>query len=141
MDQLYTLTPNEVKSLKVVITEKVLTELDIVPESLDHYINLWWLTKSSGGLRLTDLGDKMFRKAEIQFFDYTAPTPAALKTNNWLSFLITCNKKLKCPYYLGYNKEKNGDKLYIRLYDDRIAILLSLYGDIISYLASINIKR
>lgn len=139
MDQLYTLTPNEVKSIKVVITEKVLTELEVVPESLKKYINLWWFTKSSGGLRLTDLGDQMFRKAEIQFFDYPIKTQKTL--NNWLSFLITCNKKLKCPYYIGFNDQENIDKLYIRLYDDRIAILLSLYGDINSYLASINIKR
>jgi hypothetical protein len=139
MDQLYTLTPNEVKSLKVIITEKVLTELDIVPESLSKYINLWWLTKSSGGLRLTDLGDQMFRKAEIQFFDY--PIKKNSIVTNWLSFLITCNKKLKCPYYIGYNKEKDVDKLYIRLYDDRIAVLLSLYGDINSYLESIRIRK
>jgi hypothetical protein len=139
MDQLYTLTPNEVKSLKVIITEKVLTELSIVPEPLSKYINLWWLTKSSGGLRLTDLGDQMFRKADIQFFDY--PIKKDTKKYNWLSFLVTCGKKLKCPYYIGYNKEKDVDKLYIRLYDDRIAILLSLYGDINSYLESIRVRK
>ena len=140
MGQLYTRIPSEKKTVKIIITEKVLIELKEPLEPLQQYINEWWYTKSSEGLRLTALGDEMFRKAEIQFFDL--PLPKTLKLNNWHSFLINCSRKLKCPYYIGLNKKEVIDaKLFIRLYDDKIAVLITLYGDIISYLESIRIRK
>jgi hypothetical protein len=131
---------SEKKSTKIIITEKILCELSIPSEPLNRVISDWWYTKSTEGLRLTITGDEMFRKAEIQFFDL--PLPKSLNMNNWHSFLINCSRKLKCPYYIGLNKNEDiNAKLFIRLYDDKIAVLASLYGDIISYLESVKVRK
>ena len=50
------------------------------------------------------------------------------------------DKKIKCPYYIGVNKNDVGNKPYIRLYDDRISMMLNLYGDLKSYLQSVRTK-
>ena len=140
MDLLSIQTQTEKKSLKVIITEKILSELNSTSEPLNKTINDWWYTKSSDGLRLTIIGDEMFRKAEIQFFDL--PIPKTIMLSNWHPFLINCSRKLKCPYYIGLNKNTNVDaKLFIRLYDERTAILVSLYGNISSYLESIRGRK
>ncbi len=132
--------PSEKKSTKIIITEKILYELSIPSEPLQRVINDWWYTKSTEGLRLTMVGDEMFRKAEIQFFDL--PLPKSLNMNNWHSFLINCSRKLKCPYYIGLNKNEDiNARLFIRLYDDKIAVLVSLYGDITSYLESVRVRK
>jgi hypothetical protein len=131
---------SEKKSTKIIITEKILYELSIPSEPLQRVINDWWYTKSTEGLRLTMIGDEMFRKAEIQFFDL--PLPKSLNMNNWHSFLINCSRKLKCPYYIGLNKNEDiNARLFIRLYDDKIAVLVSLYGDITSYLESVRVRK
>jgi hypothetical protein len=131
---------SEKKSTKIIITEKILYELSIPSEPLQRVINDWWYTKSTEGLRLTMIGDEMFRKAEIQFFDL--PLPKSLNMNNWHSFLINCSRKLKCPYYIGLNKNEDiNARLFIRLYDDKIAVLVSLYGDITNYLESVRVRK
>ena len=55
MGQLYTRIPSEKKTVKTIITEKVLIELKEPLEPLQQYINEWWYTKSSEGLRLNKL--------------------------------------------------------------------------------------
>ena len=126
------------KPLKVTITEAVRKQLpsDTIP--LEKIISEWWFTKSGESLRLSPMGDMMFRQAEIEFFDL----PLKVKHESWNSFVTNCGKKLKCPYYIGVNK--NNTKLaepYIRLYDSKIAVLIALYGDIQSYLESIKVRK
>ena len=126
------------KPLKVSITEAVRKQLpsDTIP--LEKIISEWWFTKSGESLRLSPMGDMMFRQAEIEFFDL----PLKVKHESWNLFVTNCGKKLKCPYYIGVNK--NNTKLaepYIRLYDSKIAVLISLYGDIQSYLESIKVRK
>lgn len=140
MELPYTQVLTKNKSVKIVITEQVLKELNLLSEPLQDCINHWWYTKSSEGLRLTSYGDDIFKKAEIQFFDL--PLPKTLQLNNWHSFLINCSRKLKCPYFIGLNKKENIDsKLFIRLYDEKIAVMISLYGDIFSYLESVKVRK
>lgn len=127
------------RTRKVIITERVLKELNLTSEPFQQILNEWWYTKSSEGLRLTLIGDEMFRKAEIEFYD--SELPKTLVLTNWHSFLIKCSRKLKCPYYIGVNKLENKDKkLFIRLYDDKIAVLVALYGDMLNYLDSIKVR-
>lgn len=128
------------KSLKNTITEAVLAELPglSTEDGIDEYIKLWWFTRSGEGLRLTPAGDQALRTAEIEYFD----VPLAIKHVSWYAFLSDCNKKLKCPYYIGLNKiEGQKNQSYIRLYDSKIAMMLTLYGDIVSYLDSIKVRR
>ena len=126
--------------MKRVITTAVLAqfpehlamELDI---PLDQIISKWWMTNRQAGLRLTDSGDLAFRTASIEFF--MCPL-GKTEPGRYYPFLIEVNKKIKCPYYLGVSKqpgEKN--EPFIRLYDSKIAVMMSLYGDLHSYLESI----
>lgn len=92
---------------------------------------------SGQGLRLTDIGDKKFREAGIEFYE----CPISVTKVSWVGFLVDCNKKLGCPYFLGIHKKENEKAVpYIRLYDSKIAMMLTLYGDIYSYLESIKVR-
>lgn len=130
------------KSLKEIITEAVLAELPDQGKPLDKIIQEWWMTGTSGdGLRLTAIGDLQFKLAEIEYYQ----CPIQNKTvnrNNYYSFIAELSKKIKCPYFLGVNKlEGQKAEPYIRLYDSKIAMMMTLYGDIHSYLESIKVRK
>jgi len=128
------------KTTKELITEAVLAELPSLStaQGIDEYIKSWWFTRSGDGLRLLPAGDQALRTAEIEYFD----VPLSIKHVSWYAFLSDCNKKLKCPYFIGLNKvEGQKNQPFIRLYDSKIAMMLTLYGDIQSYLDSVKVKR
>lgn len=126
------------KSVKQTITEAVLAQLVPTNEPIEKIINEWWFTKSSDGLRLSPLGDLCFRQAEIEYFDL----PITVTQSNWHKFIMDCSKKIKCPYYIGVNKDElKKSKAYIRLYDSKIAMLMQIYGDIHSYLESVKSRN
>lgn len=92
---------------------------------------------SSDGLRLTQLGDDKFQEAGIEYY----VCPITVTHYTWYKFVTDCSRKLKCPYFLGVNKKENQKaEPYIRLYDSKIAMMMTLYGDIHSYLESIKTK-
>lgn len=125
------------RSLKLAITEAVLKQLPYENVSLDKAVRTWWFTMSQDGLRLTPLGDKKFQEAEIEFY----VCPITVTHYTWYKFASDCSKKLKCPYFLGVNKKDNNQSSpYIRLYDSKIAMMMTLYGDIHSYLESIKTR-
>jgi hypothetical protein len=127
------------KSTKQQITEAVLAE---IPKSHRIYHELpvedvifkWWQTGRQEGLRLTDEGVTAFQLADIEFYDYEFKQEG----QSYHSFVIELNKKIKCPYYLGVNKNDKNKKFYIRLYDSKIAMLMNLYGTLQEYLSSIK---
>lgn len=128
------------KTLKQTITEAVLAELPEIQEPIDKILFHWWYSANSGdSLRLTDMGDMNFRLAEIEY--YQCP----LKTNKkqgYYAFITDLSNKINCPYYLGVNKvEGQKSEPYIRLYDSKIAMMMTLYGDIHSYLDSIKVRK
>lgn len=128
------------KSLKILITEAILDQIpDRNPnKTIDNYIQLWWFTKNGEGLRLTPSGDAAFRSAEIEFYDITLK----ITHTSWYTFLTECNKKIKCPYYIGLNKkELDKSEPFIRFYDSKIAMMVNLYGDIKSYLESVKVRK
>lgn len=128
------------KTLKQTITEAVLAELPQIDKPVDKVMFEWWMTASSGdSLRLNDIGDLHFRLAEIEYYQ-CAIKP--IKKESYYSFITDLSKKIKCPYYMGVNKVA-GQKSepYIRLYDSKIAMMMTLYGDIHSYLDSIKVKK
>jgi len=127
------------QSIKTKITTAVLSQLPSDSIPLEKVINEWWWTKSTGdNLRLTPKGDMMFRTAEIEYFDL----PLTVKHAEWNSFVVECGRKLKCPFFIGVNKNtQKKPESYIRLYDSKIAVLMALYGDIHSYLESIKVRK
>lgn len=131
------------KSYKEKITEAVLQEIPEPHSSLyrelpiSRIIFLWWYTGRQNGLRLTDDGVTAFELAHIEFYDINFQ----VKNISYATFLLELNKKIKCPYYIGVNKNDKAKVFYIRLYDSKIALMLNLYGDLQEYLGSIKIKE
>jgi hypothetical protein len=124
--------------LKYQITEAVLKQLPYENTPLDKVIRSWWFTMTQDGLRLTTLGDRNFQEAKIEYYR----CPCAVKHMSWYQFINDCSKKLKCPYFLGVDKKENEKpEPFIRLYDSKIAMLMTLYGDIQSYLDSIKVRQ
>jgi hypothetical protein len=125
------------------VTQLVLSE---IPDSadnpwkdlaLDTLLFRWWLTGRTGfGLRLSDEGAKAFELANITYYDF----PLGLskdKTKSPEAFVQELSKKIKCPYYIAVNKvEKKVPS--IRIYDNKIAMMLTLYGTLREYLDSFN---
>jgi len=125
------------KSLKHIITETVLNQVDH-QITFDEAMQKWWMTmRQDSGLRLTDMGDLSFRFADIAFYDYDFDIRL---DDGWHNFILNMNKKIKCPYYVGLNKSKDVKQPYIRLYDSKIAVMVSLYGNINDYLKSVKVK-
>ena len=131
------------KSLKQIITEAVAKELpDELREeresTVDSLLFKWWQTGRGEGLRLTDYGDLAFRMAEIEFYQYEL---TAKPINSYHQWVMELNKKIKCPYFMGVNKDGKKSKPYIRFYDSKIAMMVSLYGNVNEYLDSIKVTR
>jgi len=126
---------------KLKITQLVLQQ---IPKDLNYdlsgrstpfdLITKWWFTGRSGGLRLTERGDQAFKLAQIEFYDYSVGEVSA----TFHSFALQLSKKIACPYYLDVNTKKGS--LLIRLYDSRVAMMVSLYGNLKDYLESVKIK-
>jgi hypothetical protein len=130
------------KTLKQIITEAVLAELPenhSIDSTADSLMTRIWASGRQDGLRLTEYGDFIFRMAEIEYYQ------CDFKLRNGISdhaYLLEINKKIKCPYYLGVNKVEGKKKQpYMRLYDSKIAMMIELYGDILTYLDSIKVKK
>jgi hypothetical protein len=126
------------KSLKHIITEAVLSQTDH-QITFDEAMQKWWMTmRQTSGLRLTEMGDLAFRFAQIEYYNYDFNIKL---DNGWHAFILDLNKKIKCPYYIGVNKLKDSKQPYIRLYDSKIAVMVSLYGNINDYLKSIKVRE
>lgn len=109
--------------------------------SIDRLVFDWFVTGRSGnGLRLTDVGMTAFSKANIAHYDFEFTPPGNTRgTFPWSKFTLVLDKKVKCPYYVGMKIVDNGKKQpYIRLYDNKIAMMFALYGDLESYINSVK---
>ena len=106
--------------------------------TVDSLLFKWWQTGRGEGLRLTDYGDLAFRMAEIEFYQYELTSKPINSYHQWVMEL---NKKIKCPYFMGVNKDGKKSKPYIRFYDSKIAMMVSLYGNVNEYLDSIKVTR
>lgn len=130
------------KSIKHKITEAILAE---IPRShriyhelpIEDVIFKWWSTGRQDGLRLTDEGLTAFQLADIEFYDHEFVQDG----QSYHSFILELNRKIKCPYYIGVNKNNKSKSFYIRLYDSKIAMILGLYGNLKEYLNSIKVKH
>ena len=109
--------------------------------SADKLVFDWFLTGRSGnGLRLTESGKAAFEYANITHYDFNfTPDKAIINGSSWGRFTLILDRKVKCPYYIGTKLIDNRKKeTYIRLYDHRIAIMMTLYGDLQSYIESVK---
>lgn len=133
---------------KIEIIQLILEETKDDPDFLwkekpaDKLVFEWFVTGRAGsGLRLTDAGSKAFSLANIAHydFDFTPPGAKSRDINAWHKYALVLDKKVKCPYYVGIKQvDKTKKQAYIRIYDHKIAMLLSLYGDLQSYIESVK---
>lgn len=133
------------------ITQAVLNEL---PKGtwhnlrLDKVIFTWWQTGRGGqGLRLSNIGAKVFAEAKIASCDFEIliKSKTVKKQNSTLivknvasnpAFITEINKKIQCPYYIGVHKDIYGKNAvhYLRVYDHKTAMMITLYGSLNEYL-------
>ena len=133
---------SERKPLKQIITEAVLAELPnshSVDSSADSLMMRIWVSGRQDGLRLTEYGDFLFRMAEIEYYQCDFKLREGTSEH---AYVMEINKKIKCPFYLGVNKIEGKKKQpYMRLYDSKIAMMIELYGNIVSYLDSVKVRK
>jgi len=136
---------------KLKITNSVLEEIGTDDpnnpwknRSADSLMIEWWRSGRSGsGLRLTEVGEHAFEYAKIEKYDFIIERFSALNNTiiifgtEWTIFLRKMNDKIKSPFYIGIipsSIDNPKRTVYVRLYDNKLAVLVSLYGDIYSYL-------
>lgn len=113
------------------ILEQLPEDKRILPENA---MKVWWLNiRNDGGLRLSDVGLKAFREADIEHFTFAFDPDRVIDGDtSFTTFMLDLNNKLPCPYYIGVeSKNKNP---YIKVFDSKVAMLINLYGDIHEYL-------
>jgi hypothetical protein len=125
------------------ITQTVLSE---IPESvwnelpLDEVIFRWWMTGRAGyGLRLSDEGAGAFNQANIAFYEFPLGFYKHSSNQTPEAFVQSLSKKIQGPYWIGLNKDKKTEGPQIRVYDHRIAVMMTLYGNLQEYLESIQV--
>ena len=132
------------KAILEQIPDHAFTEEYMIP--FDKLIFKWWQGgRSSTSLRLTDSGFEAFSKANIAYYEFPILSDKlnlADILNNTNRFTLTLNKKIRCPFYI-LKVPKDSKKFIptIRIYDDKIAMLMTLYGTLQEYLDSIENAR
>ena len=125
--------------IKLRITESVITELGDSQLTLEQAMREWWLNiRQSGGFRLTPQGDVAFTRADIEHFTFEVFKKEARTLSdkvNVLQFMLDIDKYLDVPYYF-YRGE--GKRPHLRVYDEGIAIMASLYGTVEEYIESVK---
>lgn len=101
----------------------------------------WYNLRKDGGWRLSDIGYTMFEQAKITSTsvklwddDHKYRTAVDSKT------LLKLSKFIQSPYYIQFGKFKKykTTDIYLKLYDERIATMMILYGSVQAYLESIE---
>jgi hypothetical protein len=93
----------------------------------------WWTRRSTEGLRLNEEGMTVFSLLDLEYFDFDFPLSA--EAHPYIG--VTLGKKISCPYFIGF-KNRLYKSAYIRIYDSKIAMLITLYGGVKDYLESIK---
>lgn len=128
--------------VKKKITKAILEQIPDSQIDLNMAMKTFWLDiRNEGGLRLSDTGEKAFKVADIENFEF----PFRLKRitdkdaiYSYQNLMLDLSLKLPCPYFIGRHKP---NEPFIKIYDSKIAMMINLYGDIYEYLRNSQIKR
>ena len=116
------------------ITEKVLSLIkpDYTVFDLDTAMVTWWKNiRSTGGYGLTCAGSQAFEKADIEFQEFDDGASSYMG-NMTLSLLL--DAKMVTPYYF-YSHDK---RRKIKIYDGRIAMIITLYETVSDYIKTLD---
>ena len=132
-------------------TKREITEaiLNAIPRGqyhtmpIDNVMFEWWLTGRGGqGLRLNLAGLDAFEMANLEYYDFPLGLENKTLHRKRLiapeTFVQEIIKKIRCPYYLGVHQKK-GDKgkPFIRIYDHKTAMMMTLHGTLRDYLDAV----
>lgn len=118
------------KQITKILTQ-ALAEKKILLDGQNVMVKIWMSGRQDRGMRLTDEGMVLFGKAELQHYDYPL---GDLKDYPLLKFRLDVSKHIDCPYYFWQKQGPKSREAYIRVYDHKVATVLSLYGDLASFL-------
>ena len=116
------------------VTERILSIIkpDYTSEELKTASVTWWQNiRSSGGFGLTYAGSRAFEQAEIDYQEFNNG-PSSFMGNMGLSTAL--DRKMPCPYY--FYSDKGNQK--IKIYDGRIAMIVSLTESVSAYLKTLE---
>ncbi len=115
-----------------------------IPIKLDIALGKWWTSGRAGeSLRLSMEGANAFFDAGIEYNEYQLFTTQPKDNHSVERFIFNIAKKLRCPYFLDYKNSHRGVdsmKVKIRIYDERIAMMIVLYGTFQDYMKVEYIK-
>lgn len=131
---------------KLEITQAIFNELPQYSKyrsiTIEKLVFHWWMGGRSGpGLRLTHDGYQAFTEANIAHYKFplfSNKTDLSTVANNPNTFTLSLSKKIKCPFYVSMPKLKTDAGPEIILYDDKIAMWMTLYGNLQEYLDATN---
>lgn len=105
-----------------------LAALDI---DFDQAVATWWYDgRGSGGLRLTDQGNKIFLQClDLDAWHYEIDAAVLIPRN-----LLVMDRYLTCPYHLSRSRRT----YTLTLFGSREAVMANLYGDITRFLQSLT---
>lgn len=113
---------------------------------IDKVIFRWFVGGRSGSSwQLKQEGENCFQLAQIQHYDFNLFSGDKIKKikTQPAKLLKNLQKKISSPYTICLpikDSEKLTKKIpVVRVYDDKLAMLISLYGDVEQYLGS-NVK-
>ena len=116
------------------ITKKILSLVnpDYTEDDLHQAMVTWWQNiRTTGGFGLTYAGSQAFEKAEIEFQEFDNGMSSHMG-NTGLS--IGLDRKMTTPYYF-YSTDR---RQKIKIYDPRIAMLVTLHESVGSYLHTLE---
>jgi len=129
-------------SVKHRITKAILEQLPECKLSSESAMKTFWLDiRNEGGLRLSDSGDKAFQEADIESFEFPFRLKKITDTEpiySYQNLMLDLSLKIPCPYFIGRHKPTEP---YIKIYDSKVAMMVSLYGDIYEYLRNSQLRR
>jgi hypothetical protein len=129
-------------SIKRRITKAILAQIPNNDIDLEKAMRTFWLDiRSEGGLRLSDVGDQAFKTADIESFNFPFRLQRITDKEpiySYQNLMLDLSLKINCPYFIGRHKPAEP---YLKIYDSKVAMMVSLYGDIYEYLRNTQIRR
>lgn len=129
-------------SIKRRITKAILEQTSGSNIDLEAAMKTFWLDiRNEGGLRLTDVGDSYFKRADIESFEFPFRLQRITDKEpiySYQNLMLDLSLKISCPYFIGRHKPSEP---YLKIYDSKVAMMINLYGDIYEYLRHSHLRR
>lgn len=120
------------KNKKIIVTHEMLKTFPTDSQyDLRTALIKWWInSREAGGLRLTSAGFNLLSTMNYANYEFNATELTTSKN------LLILDQKLECPYYIKGLGSLNSK---ITLLGNKEAMLINLYGNFNSYLATLSL--